>query len=73
MINNYLEDLNRNDQFLNSWINVVLTQLKQDKRKRKLTDIYLTIKNLELIILPLLEQKNIKILIVGEKNIYNRY
>lgn len=68
MINNYLEDLNRNDLFLNSWINVVITQLKQDKRKRKLTDIYLTIKNLELIILPLLEQKNIKINIIGEKS-----
>lgn len=69
LIDNYLDDLARNDTFLNSWINVVITQLKQDKRKRKLIDLYLVIKNLELIISPLLQQKNINLEIIGKKNI----
>lgn len=69
LINDYLDDLSRNDMFLNSWINVVITQLKQDKRKRKLTDLYLVIKNLELILLPLLQQKNISLNVLGERDI----
>lgn len=69
LINDYLEDLGRNDLFLNSWINVVITQLKQDKRKRKLTDLYLVLENLKLILSPLLAQKNIKLNIIGERNI----
>lgn len=69
LINDYLNDLGRNDLFLNSWINVVITQLKQDKRKRKLTDLYLVVKNLELILLPLLQQKNISLNVVGEREV----
>ncbi len=69
LIKDYLDDLGRNDLFLNSWINVVITQLKQDKRKRKISDLYLVVKNLELILLPLLQQKNISLNVIGERDI----
>lgn len=64
-----LDDLKQNDSFLSSWLSVVITQLKQDKKKRRLSDIYLIIKNLESILLPLLLQKNIKLTIEGKEGI----
>ena len=67
LINGYLSDLKRNDTFLASWIAVVITQLKQDKRKRNIADLYLIIKNLELTLTPLLKQKNICLCINGEE------
>lgn len=69
LINEYLHNLERNDAFLSSWISVVITQLKQDKRKRIFTDIYSIIKNLEIILQPLLQQKNITLKIKGEVNL----
>ena len=68
LINEYLHNLERNDAFLSSWISVVITQLKQDKRKRVFADIYSIIKNLEIILQPLLKQKNITLKIAGEIN-----
>lgn len=68
LINEYLQNLERNDAFLSSWISVVITQLKQDKRKRVFADIYSIIKNLEIILQPLLKQKNITLKIDGEIN-----
>ena len=59
-------NLERNDVFLSSWISVVVTQLKQDKRKRVFVDIYSIIKNLAMIFQPLLKQKNITLNITGE-------
>lgn len=69
LIDEYLCNLERNDAFLSSWISVVITQLKQDKRKRVFADIYSIIKNLEIILQPLLKQKNITLNITGEVNL----
>ena len=69
LIDEYLCNLERNDAFLSSWISVVVTQLKQDKRKRVFADIYSIIKNLEMILHPLLKQKNITLNITGEVNL----
>ncbi len=69
LIDEYLSNLERNDAFLSSWISVVITQLKQDKRKRVFADIYSIIKNLEIILYPLLKQKNITLNITGEVNL----
>lgn len=66
LIDEYLCNLERNDVFLSSWISVVVTQLKQDKRKRVFVDIYSIIKNLAMIFQPLLKQKNITLNITGE-------
>lgn len=63
-----LEDLKRNDSFLSSWISVVMTQLKKDKRKRTTSDLYIIAKNLKNILAPLLEQKKITLNIHGEEN-----
>lgn len=67
LINQYLENLKRNDSFLTSWISVVITQLKQDKRKRNIADLYLLIKKIEATLNPLLNQKNIHLCIRGEE------
>ena len=67
LVNDYLLDLKRNDSFLASWISVVITQLKQDKRKRHIADLYLIIKNLELTLTPLLKQKHISLCVNGEE------
>lgn len=69
LIDEYLCNLERNDAFLSSWISVVVTQLKQDKRKRVFANIYSIIKNLEMILHPLLKQKNITLNITGEVNL----
>lgn len=47
LIQRSLLDLKTNDEFLNAWISVVITQLKKDKRKRINADIYSIIKNIE--------------------------
>ncbi|MEK4487655.1 ATP-binding protein [Psychrobacillus sp. FSL H8-0484] len=60
LINRCLQDLKKNDIYLNSWITVITNQ-KKDKRKRVKKNIYETIKNLINVLDPILVQKNITV------------
>lgn len=68
LIDRCLIDLKSNDDFLNAWIYVVITQLKKDKRKRIKADIYSIIKNIEDMLEPMISKKNITLEIEGEEN-----
>lgn len=60
MVSRCLDDLRKNDIFLNSWITVITNQ-KKDRRTRKKHDIYVIIKEIILVLEPILRQKNINI------------
>ncbi|HHP1041286.1 TPA: ATP-binding protein [Bacillus thuringiensis] len=60
LIERCLDDLEKNDIFLKSWITVIINQ-KKDKRQRRKKNIYETIKNLISLLEPILNQKNIKV------------
>ena len=66
MVYEYFENIKRSDLFMNSWITVVISQLKKQKRKKIENDIYAIVKNLELVLKPILEQKNISLSIIGD-------
>ena len=54
-----LDDLKNNDEFLKSWITVITTQSKKDRRKRLKRDIYQTISESLKMIAPILERKKV--------------
>ena len=59
MIQRNLEDLKTNDEFLKSWITVITTQTKKDRRKRLKKDICKTISESIRMISPILERKKV--------------
>ena len=65
----YLDNMKRNDTFIHSWITVIVSQLKKQKRTKSENDIFAIVKNIELVLKPILEQKNIKLNIIGDYNI----
>ncbi|WP_242223159.1 ATP-binding protein [Bacillus cereus group sp. BfR-BA-01380] len=72
LINRCLEDLRKNDIFLKSWITVITNQ-KKDKRKRTKKNLYETVKNLILLLEPILNQKKIKVNIKEDnKEVFKR-
>ena len=56
-----LDDLQANDEFLKSWITVITTQTKKDRRKRLKKDIYKTIAESIKLIGPILERKKVNV------------
>ena len=56
-----LDDLKANDEFLKSWITVITTQSKKDRRKRLKKDIYQTVKESLSMIKPILERKRVSV------------
>lgn len=62
-----LQDLDKSDTFLKSWISVIINQ-KKDRRKRTKQNISETVKSTINLIIPILNQKNIKINIENPKN-----
>lgn len=56
-----LEDLKTNDEFLKSWITVITTQSKKDRRKRLKKDIYKTVAESLELIRPILDRKKVTV------------
>lgn len=56
-----LEDLKTNDEFLKSWITVITTQTKKDRRKRLKNDIYRTVEESLKLIKPILDRKRVTV------------
>lgn len=72
LINRNLDDLNKNDIFLKSWITVVTNQSKKDKRKRLKKNLYDTIEKIISVLQPILSQKKVLISIEKDTNIAER-
>ncbi|MBT2285810.1 sensor histidine kinase [Paenibacillus polymyxa] len=68
LINRHLEDLERYDVFLKSWISVITNQIKKDKRRRLKKNIYQTIQEIIDVLKPILNQKKINIRLKKDKN-----
>lgn len=56
-----LDDLKTNDEFLKSWITVITTQTKKDRRKRLKKDIYKTVAESLKLIKPILDRKRVNV------------
>ena len=56
-----LDDLKTNDEFLKSWITVITTQTKKDRRKRLKKDIYKTVAESLKLIKPILDRKMVAV------------
>lgn len=56
-----LDDLKTNDEFLKSWITVITTQTKKDRRKRLKKDIYKTVAESLKLIKPILDRKMVRV------------
>ncbi len=56
-----LDDLKTNDEFLKSWITVITTQTKKDRRKRLKKDIYKTVGESLKLIKPILDRKMVTV------------
>ena len=69
LVASHLMALKHEDEFIKSWISVITSQLKKDKRKRSKNDIYLVIQDLINRIKPISEHKKIKIILEGEENV----
>ena len=61
LIKRNLEDLKTNDEFLKSWITVITTQTKKDRRKRLKNDIYRTVEESLKLIKPILDRKRVTV------------
>ena len=61
LIQRNLDDLKTNDEFLKSWITVITTQTKKDRRKRLKKDIYKTIAESLKLIKPILDRKMVSV------------
>lgn len=56
-----LDDLKTNDEFLKSWITVITTQTKKDRRRRLKTDIYKVLSESLKLISPILNRKMVEV------------
>ncbi len=72
LIDRNLDDLEKNDMFLNSWISVISNQSKKDKRRRLKKDLYVTIKNIVDVLNPILKQKKVRLLVTTDKKATSR-
>ena len=68
LINRNIEDLLETDNFIKSWISVIINQVKIDKRKRLKKNICDTVNDIISAIKPILEKKQIQINSKGFNN-----
>lgn len=71
-INRHLEDLLLNDEFLKSWLTIVATQARKDRRTRKKENVYQTIRNLVIVLNPILDRKKVKVNVEDDKQVIER-
>ena len=72
MIDRHLSDLLINDRFLKSWLTIVATQARKDRRTRKKENIYETIRNIVNVLEPILQRKKVYVKISDDKQIVER-
>lgn len=72
LIYRHMSDLKSNDQFLKSWITVITTQMKSDKRKRVKRDLFSIVRDTVDMLKPILERKQIKISIDDNNSSFER-
>ncbi|MBJ9989420.1 ATP-binding protein [Paenibacillus sp. S28] len=73
MIPRHLDDLQKSDTFLKSWITVITNQIKKDKRKRLKHDLYQMIEDIILVMEPITDQKKITIMFnADEKQVHKK-
>lgn len=60
-INRQLNDLKKNDQFLKSWLTVVTSQARKDKRTRKKYNVYDLFSNIVNVLEPILDRKHVSV------------
>lgn len=72
MIERHLSDLMKNDQFLHSWLTIVATQARKDRRKRNKENVYLTVRSLVDLLGPILNRKRITVAISDDRQIVER-
>lgn len=71
-VNRHLDDLRMNDEFLKSWLTIVATQARKDRRTRKKENVYQTIRNLINVLTPILDRKKVNVTIGDDGQIIER-
>ena len=66
LIERNLNDLQKNDLFLKSWISVISNQSKKDKRRRLKKDLYSTVENIIDVLDPILKQKKVDLSVITD-------
>lgn len=66
----FIEALKDDDQFLLSWINIITTQLKRDKRTRRLLNVYESIASSLRLIETILRLKNVDLVLTSKSKTF---
>lgn len=72
MVERHLSDFMLNDQFLKSWLTIVATQARKDRRSRKKENVYKTVRALVDVLKPILERKQVNVLVEDDGQIVER-
>ncbi len=72
LIDRHLSDLMLNDQFLKSWLTIVATQARKDRRSRKKENVYKTIRSLVDVLRPILERKQVNVTVEDDGQVVER-
>jgi len=72
MINRHISDLMKHDKFLKSWLTIVATNARKDRRTRRKKDVYLTIRNLVDDLTPILQRKQVTVNISDDNQVVER-
>lgn len=72
MVERHLSDLEKNDEFLKSWLTIVSTQARKDRRTRKKENVYTTIRDLISVLEPILRRKKVEVNIKDDNQIVER-
>lgn len=71
-IERHLSDLMKNDLFLKSWLTIVATQARKDRRTRKKSDVYQTVSVLVNVLQPILTRKKVNVELIDDGQIVER-
>lgn len=71
-IERHLNDFVKNDKFLKSWLTVVASQARKDKRTRKKYNIYDLFNNIVSVLEPILTRKHVDVLIESDDKTVER-
>lgn len=72
MIERQVDDLMKNDAFLKSWLTIVATQARKDRRTRKKQNVYDTVSALVETLKPILLRKKVDVNIVTDGQVVER-
>lgn len=69
LVAKHLRAIKNEDEFMKSWVSVITSQLKMDKRKRFKHDVYLVISDLVKRMKPILDHKKVDVILEGKENV----